>query len=162
MFPLPLINLLTMFWCLVIANQNLNVNVRPHWDVQFTIWRKVVPFYRRNQFVNALFSLLSHMYKFFHYMGLYNLHDWKRKKKPIINKIHIIMSELLLFKELAIICAFPRLYIREINWYSSWLGCSICAFLVLQGYTAFQCHCPYRNWIIVLPLQVLEYIANAV
>ena len=84
------------------------------------------------------------------------------KKKPIINKIHIIMSALLLFKELAIICAFPRLYIREINWYLSWLGCSICAFLVLQGYTAFQCHCPYRHWIIVLPLQVLEYIAYVI
>ena len=86
----------------------------------------------------------------------------KKKKKPIINKIHIIMSALLLFKELAIICAFPRLYIREINWYLSWLGCSICAFLVLQGYTAFQCHCPYRHWMIVLPLQVLEYIAYVV
>ena len=86
----------------------------------------------------------------------------KKKKKPIINKIHIIMSALLLFNKLAIICAFPRLYIREINWYLSWLGCSICAFLVLQGYTAFQCHCPYRHWIIVLPLQVLEYIAYVV
>lgn len=50
----------------------------------------------------SIFSSFSYVQVFTLYGSLHAL-----KKRPIINKIHIIMSALLLFKELAIICALP-------------------------------------------------------
>lgn len=50
----------------------------------------------------SIFSSFSYVQVFTLYGSLHAL-----KKRPIINKIHIIMSALLLFKELAIIRALP-------------------------------------------------------
>ena len=73
------------------------------------------------------------------------------KQRSIIIKIHIIMGALLLFKALAIICAFQDCGCEK-NWYFSWLGCSIWQFSVLQGYSAFHCHCSHRQWMVLVEI----------